>query len=50
MRAQRAEMLAQVPETRVHKDLAAFADFVIGRDRRARGLAEERDTVHGSLG
>ena len=44
---QREDMLAQVPGTRIHKDLAAFADFVIGRDRRARGLAEDRDSVHG---
>ena len=45
--AQLAEMLAQVPGTLVHKDLAAFADFVLGRDRRARGLAEESDSVLG---
>jgi D-glycero-D-manno-heptose 1,7-bisphosphate phosphatase len=35
--AQRAALLAQVPGTTVHADLGAFADFVLRRERQARG-------------
>jgi D-glycero-D-manno-heptose 1,7-bisphosphate phosphatase len=34
-----AQLLQQVPGTQVHKDLAAFAEFVIARDRRAKAGA-----------
>lgn len=47
--AQRAELLAQVPGTLVHQDLAAFADFILRRDRHARGKADTRDSVLGGL-
>ncbi len=44
---QLAAMLAKVPGTTVHKDLRAFAEFVIRRDQQARGLPESRDSVFG---
>lgn len=47
--AERAAMLAQVPGTIVHKDLTAFADLILRRDRQARGLPESRDSVLGGL-
>jgi D-glycero-D-manno-heptose 1,7-bisphosphate phosphatase len=34
---QRAALLAQVPGTLVHADLGAFADFLLRRERQARG-------------
>lgn len=39
---QLAAMLAQVPQAIVHKDLAAFAEFVIRREQDARHQAEAR--------
>lgn len=47
---QLAEWQAAVPAMRVHADLAAFAEFVIQRERAARGLPEQRDSMPGSLG
>ncbi len=44
---QLAAMLAQVPGTTVHKDLTAFAEFIIRRDQQARGLPESRDSLFG---
>lgn len=46
--AERAALLAQVPGTVVHKDLSAFADAILRKDRQARGLPESRDSVPGS--
>lgn len=45
--AERAALLAQVPGTIVHKDLDAFAESLLRRDRQARGLPEPRDSVLG---
>ena len=47
--AQRAEVLAQVPGAIAHKDLSAFADFVIRRDRAARGKGDTEGSVRGGL-
>ncbi len=44
---QLAAMLAQVPGTTVHKDLTAFAEFILRRDQQARGLPESRDSLFG---
>ena len=46
---QRAELLAQVPGTTVHKDLGAFADFVLRRERAARGKTGPEGSVFGGL-
>ena len=43
---QRAALLAQVPGTQVHADLGAFADFLLRRERQARG----RPDAGGSTG
>lgn len=48
--AQVAQICAQVPGTRVHADLSAFADFLIRRDRESRGQADDSSTVYGGLG
>jgi D-glycero-D-manno-heptose 1,7-bisphosphate phosphatase len=42
-------LVAQVPGTQVHQDLSAFADFILRRERQARGLGDERDSVLGGL-
>jgi D-glycero-D-manno-heptose 1,7-bisphosphate phosphatase len=39
----------QVPGTRVHADLAAFADFLIRREREQRGFTGDTDSGHGAL-
>ena len=46
---QLAQMVAAVPGTFVHTDLKAFAEFVIQRERRARGTSGESDSGHGAL-
>ena len=40
-----SQLLQQVPGTQVHKDLAAFAEFVIARDRRAKAGARGDTSV-----
>ncbi len=40
---------AQIPNAVVHADLAAFADFVIRREREAKGLSADSDSSHGAL-
>ena len=47
---QLAQMLQQVPGTRVHADLAAFAEVLIHEERQARGLPGESDSGFGRLG
>lgn len=42
---QLAAILAKVPGTTVHKDLSAFAVFLMRREQQARGLPESRDSV-----
>ncbi|HJV61095.1 MAG TPA: D-glycero-beta-D-manno-heptose 1,7-bisphosphate 7-phosphatase [Albitalea sp.] len=44
-----ADMLRQVPGTKVHADLGAFVDALIQRDRLARGLVGENDSGFGRL-
>jgi D-glycero-D-manno-heptose 1,7-bisphosphate phosphatase len=39
----------QVPGTHVHQDLTAFADFLLRREREARGLSSQDDSMHGGL-
>ena len=39
--AQLAHLLAPLPETIVHADLAAFADFLLHRERQRRGEGED---------
>ena len=46
---QLAQTVAAVPGTFVHTDLKAFAEFVIQRERRARGALGESDSGHGAL-
>jgi D-glycero-D-manno-heptose 1,7-bisphosphate phosphatase len=48
--AQQAEVLAQVPGAIAHPNLSAFADFVIRRDRAARGKGDSEGSVRGGLG
>jgi len=51
--AQLAALVAQVPGARVHANLAAFAEFLVQQDRRARadarGEALQPDTTPGEL-
>jgi len=42
-------LVASVPGTRVHADLAAFAQHLLQGERRERGDAEETDSVFGKL-
>ncbi len=42
-------VLSEVPNTQVHDDLMAFADFLVRRDRSARGLTAMTDSEHGAL-
>jgi D-glycero-D-manno-heptose 1,7-bisphosphate phosphatase len=42
-------MLQQVPGTRVHADLAAFADAIILHERQLKGYAGESDSGFGLL-
>lgn len=42
------QFIAQAPGTVVHKDLAAFADFLLHRERAARGLDDD-DSIPGGL-
>lgn len=44
-----AALLQQVPEMEVHDDLMAFADFVVRRERLAKGLSAMTDSEHGAL-
>ena len=43
-------LVASVPGTLVHADLAAFAQHLLQGERRERGDAEETDSVFGKLG
>jgi len=43
------ELCQQVPGTLVHADLAAFAEFLIRRARKERGITGETDSEFGSL-
>lgn len=48
---QLAQLLQQVPGTTVHKDLAAFAEFIIMRERRVRAEARgETQSPESTLG
>ncbi len=47
--AQLAAMLAAVPGTRVHADLAGFADWLIAQPRAAAAAAEPRESRFGKL-
>ena len=47
--AQLAHVLAQAPATQVHADLAAFAEAMILRERRLRGVTGETDSGFGRL-
>jgi D-glycero-D-manno-heptose 1,7-bisphosphate phosphatase len=50
LNAQEIEALcAQVPGTLVHADLVAFADFLIRRERKERGIVDESDSGFGRL-
>lgn len=42
----RASLVEKVPGTRVHADLAAFADWLIRHERAARGEAGAADSVY----
>ena len=42
-------LCVQVPGTRVHADLAAFAEYIIREERRDRGHSGESDTGYGEL-
>src|SRR5258706_10233179 len=46
---QRAQMLEQVPGTRVHADPCAFAETLVQEERRSRGLSGESDSGFGRL-
>jgi len=46
--AQIARMVAAAAGTQVHKDLAAFADFLLHRERAERGIDAE-DSIPGAL-
>ena len=46
---QLAQLCEQVPGTLQHADLAAFAEYLIQRDRKSRGLVGESDSGHGRL-
>ena len=43
---QLAQLLQQVPGTTVHKDLGAFAEFIIIRERRAKAVSGGRGDAH----
>ena len=43
-------LCALVPGTRVHADLAAFAEFLIGEEHRLRGESGQTDSGYGGLG
>ena len=43
-------IVARVPGTAVHADLAAFAQQLLQGERRERGAADEPDSVFGGLG
>ena len=47
--AQLAELCAQVPGTTVHADLAAFAEYMVRRERADRSAAGETDSGFGRL-
>ena len=47
--AQLAALVDQVPNTRAHADLSAFANALIQGERRGRGDAIETDSVFGAL-
>ena len=47
--AQLATLCAQVPGTRVHADLTAFADHMIRTERKGRADAGESDSGFGRL-
>ena len=40
---------AQVPAMQVHEDLMAFADFIVRRERQAKGLSAAADSEHGAF-
>ncbi|MEO7336491.1 MAG: D-glycero-beta-D-manno-heptose 1,7-bisphosphate 7-phosphatase [Caldimonas sp.] len=47
--AQIAHLVAQVPGTKVHADLTAFAQFLIEGQRKARGVSGQHDSGFGHL-
>jgi D-glycero-D-manno-heptose 1,7-bisphosphate phosphatase len=47
--AELAGLLVHAPETPVHDDLMAFAEFLIRRERAAKGLSDITDSEHGAL-
>jgi D-glycero-D-manno-heptose 1,7-bisphosphate phosphatase len=47
--AQLEQMLQQVPGTKVHADLSAFAEAIILEERQARGFVGETDSGFGRL-
>ncbi len=47
--AQLAELCALVPGTVVHADLAAFAEYLVQRQREDRGVSGEHDSGFGRL-
>ena len=47
--AEVAMIIKQVPGTKVHADLGAFADALIHEERQARGLVGENDSGYGRL-
>ena len=50
MRRQIDALMLEIPGTRVHADLAAFAQDLIHNERRERGMAnEEPDSLFGKL-
>jgi D-glycero-D-manno-heptose 1,7-bisphosphate phosphatase len=46
--SQLEKIVAAAPGTQVHKDLAAFADWLLHRERAERGL-EAEDSIPGAL-
>ena len=48
--SQLSSVLQQVPGTRVHADLSAFADAMILHERQLRGFVGETDSGFGLLG
>ena len=47
--AELAGLLVHAPEAQVHDDLMAFAEFLIRRERVAKGLSDITDSEHGAL-
>jgi D-glycero-D-manno-heptose 1,7-bisphosphate phosphatase len=47
--AELSGLLVHAPEAQVHDDLMAFAEFLIRRERAAKGLSDATDSEHGAL-